>query len=107
MVYYLARQLLKSGRLAFAAAFMMCWDFMHFAQTRIATIDVFAVFFILCMYYCMARYLAMSHPEADRKRRALWLGACGLAPVMMINDEVYGRLTEAEIPGILAKYKAS
>ena len=35
------------------------------------------------------------------------LGACGLAPVMMINDEVYGRLTEAEIPGILAKYKAS
>ena len=35
------------------------------------------------------------------------LGACGLAPVMMINDDVYGRLTEAEIPGILAKYKAS
>lgn len=35
------------------------------------------------------------------------LGACGLAPVMMINDDVYGRLTENEIPGILAKYKAS
>lgn len=35
------------------------------------------------------------------------LGACGLAPVMMINDEVYGRLTPEEIPGILAKYKAS
>ncbi len=35
------------------------------------------------------------------------LGACGLAPVMMINDEVYGRLTEEESPGILAKYKAS
>ncbi|MBE5778638.1 MAG: NADH-quinone oxidoreductase subunit NuoE [Clostridiales bacterium] len=34
------------------------------------------------------------------------LGACGLAPVMMINDEVYGRLTPEEIPGILAKYKA-
>lgn len=33
------------------------------------------------------------------------LGACGLAPVMMINDEVYGRLTPDEIPGILAKYK--
>lgn len=35
------------------------------------------------------------------------LGACGLAPVMMINDEVYGRLTEDEIPGILTKYRAS
>ena len=34
------------------------------------------------------------------------LGACGLAPVMMINDEVYGRLTPDEIPGILKKYKA-
>ena len=33
------------------------------------------------------------------------VGACGLAPVMMINDEVYGRLTPDDIPGILAKYK--
>ena len=35
------------------------------------------------------------------------LGACGLAPVMMINDDVYGRLTDDQVPGILAKYKAS
>ena len=34
------------------------------------------------------------------------LGACGLAPVMMINDEVYGRLTPDEIPAIMEKYKA-
>ena len=34
------------------------------------------------------------------------LGACGLAPVMMINDEVYGRLTDDEVPAILEKYKA-
>jgi len=33
------------------------------------------------------------------------LGACGLAPVMMINDEVYGRLVPDDIPGIIAKYK--
>ena len=32
------------------------------------------------------------------------LGACGLAPVMMINDDVYGRLVPDDIPGILAKY---
>ncbi len=35
------------------------------------------------------------------------LGACGLAPVMMINDEVFGRLTPDEIPGILAKYRTA
>ena len=33
------------------------------------------------------------------------LGACGLAPVMMINDDVYGRLVPEDIPGILDKYR--
>ncbi len=33
------------------------------------------------------------------------IGACGLAPVIMINEDVYGRVTPDEIPGILAKYK--
>jgi NADP-reducing hydrogenase subunit HndA len=33
------------------------------------------------------------------------IGACGLAPVIVINEDVYGRLTADEIPGILAKYK--
>lgn len=33
------------------------------------------------------------------------IGACGLAPVMTVNDDVYGRLTVDEIDGILAKYK--
>lgn len=32
------------------------------------------------------------------------VGACGLAPVMMINDEVYGRLTVDDLAGILEKY---
>ncbi len=35
------------------------------------------------------------------------IGACGLAPVMTINDDVYGRLTIDEIPGILKKYKGA
>ena len=33
------------------------------------------------------------------------VGACGLAPVIIVNDDVYGRLTPEEIPGIIAKYK--
>jgi NADH-quinone oxidoreductase E subunit len=33
------------------------------------------------------------------------LGACGLAPVIMINDEVYGRLVPEDVPGIIDKYK--
>ena len=34
------------------------------------------------------------------------LGACGLAPVMMINDDVYGKLVPDDIPGILDKYRS-
>lgn len=32
------------------------------------------------------------------------IGACGLAPVMMINDDVYGKLTANEVESILKKY---
>ncbi len=32
------------------------------------------------------------------------VGACGLAPVLMINDEVFGRLTVDDVKGILEKY---
>ena len=33
------------------------------------------------------------------------IGACGLGPVLMVNDDVYGRLTADDIDGILAKYE--
>ena len=34
------------------------------------------------------------------------IGACGLAPVMTVNDEVYGKIEAKDIPGIVAKYQA-
>lgn len=33
------------------------------------------------------------------------IGCCGLAPVITVNEDVYGKLTTADIDGILAKYK--
>lgn len=33
------------------------------------------------------------------------LGLCGVAPVIMVNEEVYGKVTPDIIPAILAKYK--
>ena len=32
------------------------------------------------------------------------IGACGLAPVMTVNEDVYGRLKAEDIDGILRKY---
>ena len=34
-----------------------------------------------------------------------YLGACGLAPVIMVNDDVYGRLTPDQVAGVIEKYR--
>jgi NADH:ubiquinone oxidoreductase subunit E len=44
---------------------------------------------------------------ADRKfslTASRCIGACGLAPVLTVNEDVYGRLTVDDVPGIIAKY---
>lgn len=33
------------------------------------------------------------------------IGACGLAPVLTVNEEVYGRLTADDVAGIIEKYR--
>ena len=33
------------------------------------------------------------------------IGACGLAPVIMINDDVYGRLGVGDVADVLKKYE--
>ena len=32
------------------------------------------------------------------------IGACGLAPVMLVNDDVYGKMVPKEVENVLAKY---
>ncbi len=32
------------------------------------------------------------------------IGACGLAPVITVNEDVYGKITAADVKGILDKY---
>jgi NADH:ubiquinone oxidoreductase subunit E len=33
------------------------------------------------------------------------VGCCGLAPVVMIGEEIHGKVTQTKIPGLLKKYK--
>ncbi|TXT42149.1 MAG: NADH-quinone oxidoreductase subunit E [Spirochaetes bacterium] len=33
------------------------------------------------------------------------LGCCGLAPVLMVGDEVYGKVIKEQLPDIIAKYR--
>lgn len=33
------------------------------------------------------------------------LGCCGLAPVVMVGEEVHGKVTQTKVPAIIKKYK--
>lgn len=59
VLYLMAKRLLKRTDLAFFSTFLFTFDFMHFTQTRIATIDVYGVFFILLMTYFMLEFISM------------------------------------------------
>lgn len=60
ILYVFAKRLFKRSDYALLSAGLFAFDFMHFTQTRIATVDVFGVFFILLMYYFMYRYYCMN-----------------------------------------------
>ncbi|MBR1565244.1 MAG: glycosyltransferase family 39 protein, partial [Oscillospiraceae bacterium] len=53
ILYYFAKKLFGGRAAPAACTLLMATDFMHFVQTRIATIDTYAVFFILLMYLFM------------------------------------------------------
>ena len=56
--YWLGKRMMKSTMGAFTATTLFAFDFMHFVQTRIATIDSYAVLFIVMMYYFMYRFVS-------------------------------------------------
>ena len=60
VLYAFGKRLFKSSNYALALTALFAFDFMHFTQTRIATIDVYSVFFILLMYYYMYQYITMN-----------------------------------------------
>lgn len=57
---------------------LFAFDFMHFAQTRIATIDVFVTFFIILMYFFMYWYTKQSFFDSVLKETLVPLGLCGI-----------------------------
>ncbi|RYZ89653.1 MAG: phospholipid carrier-dependent glycosyltransferase, partial [Moraxellaceae bacterium] len=55
--FCLAHRLFRSDKFALIATALLALDFMHFTQTRIATIDTYGVFFIIASSYWMLRFL--------------------------------------------------
>lgn len=58
--YLLIKQLTGKCNLSFLGMVLLALDSMHFTQTRLATVDTYAVFFIMIMYLFMIRYYKMN-----------------------------------------------
>lgn len=58
LMYLFVKSILKNSFIAVATTSLLVFDCMHYTLSRIATIDIFAAFFILLMYYFMYEYLS-------------------------------------------------
>ncbi len=78
LLYLFTRRLTRSAKLAGFTAILISVDFMRFSQTRIATIDTYAAFFILASALCMLWYTQKMLNDGVQKA---WLpmALCGLA----------------------------
>ena len=56
LMYIFAKKLFKNTWIATVAASLLVFDCMHYTLSRISTIDIFAAFFILMMYYFLYQY---------------------------------------------------
>lgn len=81
--YILARKIFERTLWATFATVLFAFDFMHFAQTRIATIDSYTTFFIILMYVFAFDYFNLSFYDTKLTRTfkpLFWCGVCfGLA----------------------------
>ena len=77
-LYHLLKQLFGRTRLCTAGTLLFAFDFMHFTQTRIATIDTYAVFFLLLMYDAMLVFLRRDLLRDSWKKLLPPLLACGV-----------------------------
>lgn len=78
-LYLFGKRITGNTPIAALACLVYAFDFMHFTQTRIATIDVYITFFVIVMYYFMFQYCTMSFYEVPLKRTLLPLGASGIS----------------------------
>ena len=69
LLYILLKLMLGSTAAAACTTAVFALDFMHFAQTRICTIDTYSVFFTLLMYFFF--YLYYTQPWDTPLRRTL------------------------------------
>lgn len=110
ILYVFLKRMTRSSAISACGTIIFAFDFMHFVQTRIATIDTYSVFFILLMYLFMWRfvsggkwrYLALSGIffglGAASKWTCIYAGA-GLAVIWLVYW-----ITQVKKPGFAKRF---
>lgn len=78
VLYHLQKQLFGKSFFCCIGTLLFAFDFMHFTQTRIATIDTYAVFFLLLMYDAMTVFLKRDLQSDGMKKLLPPLLCCGI-----------------------------
>lgn len=76
--YVLIKNMFGKTWLAACGTLIFAFDFMHYVQTRIATIDTYGLFFTILMYFFMYRFLAAGY-DAPARTRLVPLALCGVS----------------------------
>ena len=79
ILYLFMYRMSESSFVSTLTIILMAADFMHYTQTRIATIDVYGTFFILLMFYFMYRYTQLSFYDTKLKKTYIPLLFSGIA----------------------------
>ncbi len=79
ILYVFAKRIFKRTDFAFITAGLWAFDCMHFTQTRIATIDVYGLFFILLMFFFMYEYVRQDYFTAPMGSKLKPLALSGVA----------------------------
>jgi hypothetical protein len=83
LIYIFAKRMTGHTPVSALACLLFAFDFMHFSQTRIATIDVYITFFVILMYFFMYCYADSDFYKINPRTRLpesfLPLGACGIS----------------------------
>jgi len=94
LIYVFAKKIFeKSKDASFWAAittFIFAFDFMHYVQTRLATIDTYVVFFIIGMYYCMYIYTRMNFFHDPLRKTLMPLLGAGIFAGLAIASKWQG-----------------
>jgi len=78
LLYIFAKHMFKHPFWATFATLLFAADFMRFAQTRLATIDTYIVFFVIAMYYYMYKYISEDFTGAKPAKLYVPLALSGL-----------------------------